>query len=75
MPLADILVEVARGAVAVLIASLAIYLSLRLLGKIAKFVIAVIVIVLIVYFVFFATDIAQTVKESVLYLPALPIWA
>ena len=75
MPLADILVEVARGAVAVLIASLAIYLSLKLLGKIAKFIIAVIVIALIVYFVFFATDIAQTIKESVLHLPFHPVWA
>ncbi len=75
MPLADILGEVARGAVAVLIASLAIYLSLKLLGKIAKFIIAVIVIALIVYFVFFATDIAQTIKESVLHLPFRPVWA
>lgn len=76
MPLADILSEVARGALALLVASLAIYLSLRLLGKIAKFVIAVIVIVLIVYFVFFATDIAQTVKNAVLSLPSLSeFWA
>ena len=69
MPLADILAEVARAALAVLVASLAIYLSLRLLGKIAKFVITLIVIALIVYFVFFATDIAQTVKDAVLSLP------
>ena len=65
MPLADILAEVARAALAVLVASLAIYLSLRLLGKIAKFVITLIVIALIVYFVFFATDIAQNVKNAV----------
>ncbi len=70
MPLADILSEVARGALALLVASLAIYLSLRLLGKIAKFVIAVIVIALIIYFVFFATDIAETVKNAVLSLPS-----
>lgn len=69
MSLADILAEVARAALAVLVASLAIYLSLRLLGKIAKFVITLIVIALIVYFVFFATDIAQTVKDAVLSLP------
>ena len=43
---------------------------------ILKFVIAVIVIVLIVYFVFFATDIAQTVKNAVLSLPSLSeFWA
>ena len=69
MSLADILAEVARAALAVLVASLAIYLSLRLLGKIAKFVITLIVIALIVYFVFYATDIAQTVKDAVLSLP------
>ena len=69
MPLADILAEVARAALAVLVASLAIYLSLRLLGKIAKFVITLIVIALIVYFIFFATDIAQNVKNAVFSLP------
>ncbi len=70
MPLTEILSEVARGALALLVASLAIYLSLRLLGKIAKFVIALIVIALVIYFVFFATDIAQTVKDAVASLPS-----
>ncbi len=65
MPLAEMLAEVARGALAILVASLAIYLSLRLLGKIAKFVIAVVVIAVVIYFVFFATDIAQTVKNAI----------
>ena len=70
MPLTEILSEVARGALALLVAALAIYLSLRLLGRIAKFVITIIVIVLIVYFVFFATDISQTIKDAVLSLPS-----
>ena len=65
MPLAEMLAEVARGALAILVASLAIYLSLRLLGKIAKFVIAVIAIAFVIYFVFFATDIAQTVTDAI----------
>ena len=65
MPLAEMLAQVARGALAILVASLAIYLSLRLLGKIAKFVIAVIAIAFVIYFVFFATDIAQTVKDAI----------
>ena len=69
MPLADILAEVARAALAVLVASLAIYLSLRLLGKIAKFVITLIVIALIVYFVFVATGVAENVKNAVFSLP------
>ncbi len=71
MPFTEILSEVARGALMLLVAALAIYLSLRLLGKIAKFVITVIVIAVIVYFVFFATDIAQSIKDAVLQLPLL----
>ena len=71
MPLTEILSEVARGALMLLVAALAIYLSLRLLGKIAKFIITLVVIALIIYFVFFATDIAQTVKDAVMQLPFL----
>lgn len=43
--------ELATTALAILIAALAIYLGLKLLGKLAKFVIAVVVIVLILWFV------------------------
>lgn len=71
MPLTEILSEVARGALMLLVAALAVYLSLRLLGKIAKFVITVVVIAVIVYFVFFATDLSQTIKDAVLQLPFL----
>lgn len=72
MPVVQILSTVARGALMLLVASLSIYLSLRLLGKIAKFVVAGVVILVVIYFVFFATDIAQTLKEAVLWLPTLP---
>ncbi len=71
MPLTEILSEVARGALMLLVAALAIYLSLRLLGKIAKFIVTVVIIALVIYFVFFATDLAQTIKDTVLQLPFL----
>lgn len=74
MTFAEIMSEVARGSLALLIAALAIYLSLKLLGKIAKFVIGVVVIALVIYFVFFGTDIAETVKnaaQTAAFLPRL----
>ena len=71
MPLTEILSEIARGAIMLLVGALAIYLSLRLLGAIAKFVITIVVIALIVYFVFFATDLADIIKNAVLQLPFL----
>ena len=75
MSLAETLAEVARGALAILVASLAIYLALRLLGKVAKFVIAVVAILFVIYFVFFATDIAQTVKDAISqHLSLLTFW-
>ena len=42
--------EFAKSAIAVLIAILAIYLSIRLLGKLAKFVIMIIVFVVVIWF-------------------------
>ena len=42
--------EFAKSAIAVLIAILAIYLSIRLLGKLAKFVITIIVFVVVIWF-------------------------
>ena len=71
MPLTEMLTEIARGAVALLVTVLAIYLSLRLLGKIAKFVVGIVVVAAIIYFVFFATDIADKLKDTVLSLPVL----
>lgn len=55
-----ILVDIARAAVALLVAVLAIYLSLRLLGKIAKFVIIAVVIALVLWFLFSEGSILQT---------------
>ena len=74
MPLAfaDTLTQVARGALTILVAVLAIYLALRLLGKIAKFVITIVVIVAVIYIVFFATDLGQTLKEAIM---SLPFWS
>ena len=43
-------VDFAKSAVAVLVAILAIYLSLRLLGKLAKFVISIVVLVFVIWF-------------------------
>ena len=71
MPFVEILSQVARGALMLLVSALAIYLSLRLLGSIAKFVITIVVIALIVYFVFFATDIVETVKNAILQAPLM----
>lgn len=65
----QILVDVAVAAVAVLVAVLAIYLAMRLLGKLAKFVIGVIVVALVLWFVFsdssFLSDILPTLKHGV----------
>ena len=72
MPFTELFSEIARSALMLLVAVLAIYLSLRLFGAIAKFVISIVVIAVIVYFIFFATDIAQTVKDAVIQLPVLP---
>ena len=60
MPLsfADTLIEFARGSIAVLVAALAIYLALRLFGKIAKFIVVVVVILVVLYFAF-TTDVLQ----------------
>ena len=48
----DIFVDIATAALAVLIAVLACYLALRLLGQIAKFLVIVVVILLVAWFVF-----------------------
>ena len=48
----QLLVDVAIGAVALLVTVLAIYLALRLLGKLAKFFVIVIVIAFVLWLVF-----------------------
>ena len=44
------IVEFAKSAVAVLIAILAIYLAIRLLGKVAKFIVTIVIVVALFYF-------------------------
>ncbi|MBR7111367.1 MAG: hypothetical protein IKC75_00355 [Clostridia bacterium] len=61
------LMEFARSAVVVLIAILAIYLSIRLLGKLAKFVITVVVVVAVGYFLMksgFLSDVIGQIKSA-----------
>ena len=48
----DVFVDLAVAALAVLITVLACYLALRLLGKIAKFIVIVVLIALAVWFIF-----------------------
>ena len=48
----QLLVDVAIGAVALLVTVLAIYLAFRLLGKLAKFFVTVIVIAFVLWLVF-----------------------
>ena len=66
------LIQVAHGAVAILVAVLAIYLSLKLLGRIAKFVIGAVVIGLVVWFLLSDNSILQSIKDML----ALPlVWS
>lgn len=55
-------VHLAYGALAVLIAVLAVYYALRLLGKIAKFAVVLIVAALVLWFVFSDHSIIQTIR-------------
>ena len=59
----EILSQLAHGGIALLIAVVAIYLALRLLGKLAKFFIVAIVIAVVLWFLFSDNSILQTVKE------------
>ena len=67
----ELLLQVAHGAVAVLISLLAIYLSIKLLGRIAKFVIGVILIALVLWFLLSDNSILQTVKDLI---PSSSLW-
>ena len=61
------IVEFAKSAVAVLIAILAIYLAIRLLGKVAKFVVTIVVVVALIYFLSsngILSDLLGAVKSS-----------
>ena len=43
----DVFMNIAKASIALLVASLAVYLSLRLMGKIAKFVVTVVVVLVL----------------------------
>ena len=66
----EFLISIAHGALALLIATLAIYLSLKLLGRIAKFVIGAIVLAVVLWFLLSDASILQTAKD----LFALPLF-
>ena len=59
----ELLVGIAYAALALLIAVLAIYLALRLLGKIAKFVIFAVVVILLLWFVFSDHSVVQIAAD------------
>ena len=64
----DLLVDIATSAVAVLITVLAIYLAMRLLGKLAKFFIMIIVVVFVIWLLVsdssFLNEIISTVRSA-----------
>jgi hypothetical protein len=64
----DLLVDIATSAVAVLITVLAIYLAMRLLGKLAKFFITIIVVVFVIWLLVsdssFLNEIISTVRSA-----------
>ena len=63
--MADILLKIAQGAVALLVAVVAIYLSIKLLGKIAKFIIIVVILALIVWFAFLNRENLQGIFSAI----------
>ena len=67
----ELLTQLAHGALTVLITLLAIYLSLRLLGRIAKFAITLIVIATVLWFILSDNSILQSLKGLYNALPSL----
>ena len=61
----DTLVSIAVSAVCVLVALVAIYLSLRLLGKIAKFVVAAVVVAFLVWLFVADNSILNMIKDLI----------
>ena len=64
----DLLVDIATSAVALLVTVLAIYLAMRLLGKLAKFFITIIVVVFVIWLLLsdssFLNEIISTVRSA-----------
>ena len=59
------LTDIAKSAVALLITVLAIYLALRLLGKLAKFVITIVVVVFVVWLIFSDSSVLSGIISAV----------
>ena len=57
------LLTLAHGAIALLIAAIAIYLALKLFGKMAKFLITLIVIAVILWFVLSNPEVLAWIKQ------------
>ena len=65
----EFLTQLAQGAIALLIAALAIYLALRLLGKVAKFVIVLVVIAVVLWFCLSNDSVMQSIKDLIQLVP------
>ena len=59
----QVITDIAYAALALLIATLAVYLSLKLMGKLAKFLIILIVIGVVVWFLFSDHSFVQSLLE------------
>ena len=60
----ELLQSLAHGAIALLVAALGVYFSLRLLGKMAKFVIALILVGVVAWFVFSNPELMRSLGIS-----------
>lgn len=59
----ELLFNLARGAIALLVAAIAIYFTFKLLGKLAKFVITVIIVAAVLWFLFSNPEIVAYIKQ------------
>ena len=70
----DFLIQLAHGALALLVAVLAMYLSLKLLGKIVKYVVIALIAVataIVLFVIFSDAQILQSIKDMITALPAV----
>lgn len=70
----EIITEIARAAVALLIAVLAIYLSVRLLGKLAKFIITLVVIAFVLWLIFADSSFLSNMIADLGWVQKLQAW-
>lgn len=68
----QLLTDIAMSAVALLVALLAVYLALRLLGKVAKVIVTIVAIVLVVWLLFAdASPLSGMIPSIKNYVPFL----